>query len=69
MSVVHWSPLPGAYSTHRLVKMPPAVADRDLVQCISQRTDENTGTTIILYRNAKHSSRPKRSGIVRSVTQ
>ena len=47
--------------------MPPAVADRDLVQYISQRTDENTDTTTILYRNATHPSRPASRGIVRCV--
>ena len=49
----------------RLVKMPPAVADRDLVQYISQKTDESTDTTTILYRNATHPSRPESRGIVR----
>ena len=47
--------------------MPPAVADRDLVQYISQRTDEGTDTTTILYRNATHPSRPASRGIVRCV--
>jgi len=60
------------HPTHRvvywLVKMPPAVADRDIVQYISQRTDESTDTTTILYRNATHPSRPERRGIVRAET-
>ena len=52
---------------YRLAKMPPAVADRDLVQYISQKTDESTDTTTILYRNATHPSRPESRGIVRWV--
>ena len=51
----------------RLVKMPPLVSDRELVQCISQRTDKQTGTTTILYRNAKHHSRPESKGVIRWV--
>ena len=47
--------------------MPPLVSDRELVQCISQRTDKQTGTTTILYRNAKHHSRPERKGVIRWV--
>ena len=47
--------------------MPPLVADRDIVQYIGRRHDEDTNTTYLLYRNATHSERPERKGIVRSV--
>ena len=48
--------------------MPIGVADRDIVQYISQRRDESTNTTYILYRNTTHPDRPERKGIVRSVS-
>lgn len=51
-----------------LVKMPPLVADRDIVQYIGRRHDEDTNTTYLLYRNATHSERPERKGIVRAET-
>ena len=45
--------------------MPPGISDRDLVQHIGYRKDEDTGTWYIMYKNAEHPSRPVQSGVVR----
>ena len=60
------------HPTHRvvywLVHMPPGVQSRDLVQYISEKRDESTNTTYILYNNAPESIVPPKPGIVRAVT-
>ena len=47
--------------------MPLGVQNRDLVQYISERRDESTNTTYILYNNAPEDIVPPKPGIVRCV--
>eukprot|EP00731_Ephydatia_muelleri_P025093 Em0017g176a len=60
------------HPTHRvvywLVLMPPGVQSRDIVQYISEKRDESTNTTYILYNNAPEGIVPHKPGIVRAVT-
>ena len=50
-----------------LVHMPPGVQNRDLVQYVSEKKDEKTNTTYILYHNAPGKVEPKH-GVVRAST-
>ena len=60
------------HPTHRvvywLVSMPPPVLSRDLVQYISEKRDESTNTTYILYSNAPDNIVPHKFGIIRAAT-
>lgn len=47
--------------------MPIGVADRDIVQNITQRQDESNDLKYILYKNATHPSRPEVPGVVRYI--
>lgn len=49
----------------RHVKMPFGVADRDLLQYISHRKDEEKKLHYVLYKNATDERRPEISGVVR----
>jgi hypothetical protein len=49
----------------RVAKMPIGVYDRDLVQNIARRYEEETKTTYLLYHQTTHPLRPERSGLVR----
>ncbi|KAL5479943.1 hypothetical protein EMCRGX_G023546 [Ephydatia muelleri] len=55
------------HPTHRvvywLVLMPPGVQSRDIVQYISEKRDESTNTTYILYNNAPEGIVPHKPGI------
>ena len=55
--------------TRRLVSMPPPVLSRDLVQYISEKRDESTNTTYILYSNAPDNIVPHKFGIIRCASR
>ena len=57
------------HTVSRVAKMPLGVYDRDLVQNIARRYEEETNTTYLIYHNATHPERPERSGLVRCVVR
>lgn len=46
------------FFSDRLAKMPVGVTDRDIVQHIGVKRDEDNNTTYLLYKNATHDKYP-----------